>query len=154
MKAFNSNPALVRHHLEKLLKDGKGHARKEIIDYVLEKSGGIGYDGKPLTASIISNSMNSWLKIKGNGYRAIRRGVYQYTHSGLTPYENILYDLYDILQQARVDIHGALQVDLLNTEITGEQHELLTAQGKQVMALLENAEQVLALDFLQESSVP
>lgn len=154
MNEYNSNPALVRHYLEELLKDGKAHARKEIIDYVMEKTGGIGYDGKPISESIISNSMNSWLKVKGSGYRAIRRGVYQDTHSGLTPYEGILYELYDILQQAREDIRGALQVDLLNTEITGEQHELLAAQGKKIMSTLENAVQVLPQDFLQERNAP
>lgn len=154
MKAFSSNPALVRHHLEKLLKDGKAHSRKEIIDYVLSKTDGIGYDGKPLKASTVSNAMHSWLKMKGNGCRAIRRAVYQYTHSGLTAYESILYELYDILNQARKDIHGALQVDLLNTEITGEQHELLAAHGSKIMSLLDNAEQTLPLDFIKQNSAP
>ncbi len=73
---LSANSDIIRPHIIELLSDGQPHSIREIKNYVMEMTGGIGSGGEQITTSMISSTMYN-LKVNDGEYSHLKRGWYK-----------------------------------------------------------------------------
>lgn len=72
MKNFHSNADEIRYYFDELLNDGMEHDRKEMIQYVKQKSA----NGSRFTEGMYTGALRNMVEAS-EMYSCVRRGVYQ-----------------------------------------------------------------------------
>ncbi len=103
-KRFSSNAEMAQHYTLKLLSDGKAHNKAEILNYVQEKTGGIGVGGERLTDETIASAIWYGIRHGTADYKQTVKGWFQKN----TPLQNPLATshayketIYFLAEQAR-----------------------------------------------------
>jgi len=76
-KGFESNAKMAQFYISELLIDEQQHSKAEILNYVNQKSGGIGRKVKRLTDETISSTLGSGILRNNADYTKTSKGWYQ-----------------------------------------------------------------------------
>ena len=134
-KQFRSNAEMAHHYLLELLADGLEHSTGEIVRYVLEKTGGQGVSGEPLTTSMIHSAIWFHLRQIDAAFMQSRRGYYispSISRLGSNK-DRILDKTLKILTRAEADLHNCFIVNVSKVSLSDE--ELLELQRVETLAL-------------------
>ena len=148
---FRNNSELVSAHIHNLFMDGYIHTAREVLDYIQEKTGGVGISGSPIGRSTIDNALktmrNSTMEIESIG-----RGHYKITPIGLNStrypvmksHENrprIGFQLCSILERAQKEVKSALSLQMDSKDISEDAMLLFFRLNKRLIEGLEQYKQ-------------
>jgi len=146
-RIVGANSDIIRPHIIELLSDGQPHSIREIRNYVMEMTGGIGSGGEQITIAMIGSTMYN-LTMGDGEFSHLKRGWYK-KETGLDEVvsENERQKLYSqaqtIIERTIGSLNQTFSIDYLTTELSVEEIMAVSNVGKEIGRLLTRANEII-----------
>lgn len=146
-RIVGANSDIIRPHIIELLSDGQPHSIREIRNYVMEMTGGIGSGGERITTSMIGSTMYNLTMNEGE-YSHLKRGWYK-KETGVAEVilENEREKLYNqaqaIIERTIISLNQTFSIDYLTTELSVKEIMSVSNVGKEIGRLLTRANEII-----------